>query len=172
MPSDLTVTGRYASRSSTARKRAWQNQAHPVVASIPNAKLEDVGQVEDGQDCSVGNVAQVFKKNGYTTGMVGKWHLTKNGAMTIEEIKAAVVGCGFDDVEAMYPGELAFVVLTVIALSQVIVSSIGSIAFLLMLQLIFINRQHRSGRRVGGGRQSQHGVCGIQGRRVYHRQPE
>mmetsp|Transcript_24567 Transcript_24567/g.52939 ORF Transcript_24567/g.52939 Transcript_24567/m.52939 type:complete len:1002 (+) Transcript_24567:237-3242(+) len=103
-----TVTGRYASRSSNSRKNAWQNDMFPSVASIPNTKLKDVGQVVDGQDCSTGNIAQVFQKNSYITGMVGKWHLTKTNTVgnTVEGVKAEIQECGFMDVEAMYPENL------------------------------------------------------------------
>lgn len=74
-----TVTGRYASRSATARRAAMQNNIFPVTVTIPRAKLEDRGAVQDGQDCSHSNIAQVFSSNHYVTGMVGKWHLTDSG---------------------------------------------------------------------------------------------
>ena len=74
-----TVTGRYSSRSATARRAAMQNDIFPVTVTIPRAKLEDRGAVQDGQDCSHSNIAQVFSSNHYVTGMVGKWHLTDSG---------------------------------------------------------------------------------------------
>lgn len=91
-----TVTGRYASRAATARKASWRNNIHPVVASIPNTKLENTGKVMDGRDCSDGNLAQVFSKNGYETGMVGKWHLTDSDKAggTVAGVASVVSGCG------------------------------------------------------------------------------
>ena len=71
---------------------------HPLEATIPNTKLEDLGpkKVVDGKDCSEGNIAQVFKKNGYVTGMVGKWHLTNTAQAggTVAGVKAKVQECG------------------------------------------------------------------------------
>lgn len=103
-----TVTGRYATRSSTSRKKAFDNNMNPADASIPNTKLKDVGAVLDGQDCAVSNIAQVFKANNFTTGMVGKWHLSKTSALggTIQDVKDEINACGFMDAEAMYPDNL------------------------------------------------------------------
>lgn len=80
-----TVTGRYASRSSLSRRtaiREGKNATNPVVASIPNTKLKDLAaaQVVDGMDCSQNNLAQTFTGANFTTGMVGKWHLSKLGS--------------------------------------------------------------------------------------------
>lgn len=74
-----TVTGRMPSRSSNGRKQGIADGADwrtPAKVTIPTTKLRDTGSVDDGMDCSDGNVAQVLRKNGYKTGMVGKWHLT------------------------------------------------------------------------------------------------
>jgi len=103
-----TVTGRYPTRSSIGRKTAKNNGVNPAAATIPNTKLQDVGpsNIDDGFDCSVGNIAQVFKANNYTTGMVGKWHLTKIRGGSVADIVTEVNACGFMDVEAMYPDNL------------------------------------------------------------------
>ena len=95
-----TVTGRYASRAAKARLHAKNNNVHPVDATIPRTKLEDRGVIEDGNDCSQSNIAQAFKKNGYVTGMVGKWHLTNTGTMTTADVVTEINNCGFMDVEA------------------------------------------------------------------------
>lgn len=92
-----TLTGRYASRSSEGRHKAIRTGAiDPSDASIGNTKLRDVPDVPDGYDCSRGNLAQVFRGNGYATGMVGKWHLskTKNLGNTVEDVKEEIRSCG------------------------------------------------------------------------------
>lgn len=91
-----TVTGRYPTRSSEARKKALDAGLNPSAVSIPNTKLRDRRSVPDGRDCADSNIAQVFKKNGYVTGMVGKWHLSKTSALgnTVEDVKAEVEACG------------------------------------------------------------------------------
>lgn len=101
-----TVTGRYPTRSSLSRKTAKANGINPAAATIPNTKLQNVGTVDDGQDCKVGNIAQAFKANNYTTGMVGKWHLTKVKGGSVADIVTEVQACGFTDVEALYPDNL------------------------------------------------------------------
>jgi len=83
-----------------------QNDIFPVTVTIPRAKLEDRGAVQDGQDCSHSNIAQVFSSNHYVTGMVGKWHLTDSGGKNIEQVKSEVIGCGFEHVNAMYPDNI------------------------------------------------------------------
>mmetsp|Transcript_30181 Transcript_30181/g.65163 ORF Transcript_30181/g.65163 Transcript_30181/m.65163 type:complete len:1030 (+) Transcript_30181:308-3397(+) len=110
-----TVTGRYPTRSSHSRAKAinaGKDATIPADASIPNTKLRDVGNVDDGSDCTHSNIAQTFKGAGYETGMVGKWHLTKNNLVTGDDgdvyggVKAEIERCGFMDVEAMYPDNL------------------------------------------------------------------
>lgn len=106
-----TVTGRYATRSAHGRQKALENgknATNPAAATIPNTKLRDVGAMNDGQDCGVSNIAQVFKANDYVTGMVGKWHLTKvnkNGG-TVAGVVTEIESCGFMDAEAIYPDNL------------------------------------------------------------------
>jgi len=97
-----TITGRYPTRSSLSRETSWRYGTNPAKAIIPNTKLEDIDDIKDGNDCSHGNIAQVFRKNGYTTGMVGKWHLTDTDTdrFNIEEIRSKIISCGFDKVEA------------------------------------------------------------------------
>ena len=96
-----TVTGRYPSRSAKARRSAWSNNVHPVSATIPKSKLDDLNQVMDGDDCSHSNIAQVFSSNDYVTGMVGKWHLTVvDDIMEVDDVKLEVQACGFQEVGA------------------------------------------------------------------------
>ena len=96
-----TITGRYPTRSSVSRETSWRRGTNPANVIIPNTKLEDIDDsIKDGNDCSHGNIAQVFRKNGYTTGMVGKWHLTSTRRLSIEEIRSKIISCGFDKVEA------------------------------------------------------------------------
>ena len=97
-----TVTGRYPTRSSHGRKQAQgSGVTDPSDASIPNTKLRDITSVTDGLDCSTSNLAQVLKANGYKTGMVGKWHLSKTNTEgdSIDGVRAAINECGFEDVE-------------------------------------------------------------------------
>jgi len=68
-----TITGRYPSRSSYGRNINFNDTMRDV--TIATTKLEDIDKVEDGNDCSVGNLANVMKNDLYKTGMVGKWHL-------------------------------------------------------------------------------------------------
>ena len=99
-----TMTGRYASRSSYGRIRN-RNQGEDIpIVSIPKAKLHDVSSVTDGQDCSLNNLANVFKDDGYRTGVVGKWHLTDTDASTYTyaDLQTSIRDCGFDFAEAIY----------------------------------------------------------------------
>lgn len=103
---DILVTGRYASRSSHGRKKAQTSGVNnPSDASIANTKLRDITSVTDGNDCSTSNLAQVLKANGFKTGMVGKWHLSKTNTEgdSIDGVRAAINECGFEDVEVRLP---------------------------------------------------------------------
>ncbi|KAL9185694.1 hypothetical protein ACHAXT_003471, partial [Thalassiosira profunda] len=97
-----TITGRYASRSARSRNRN-DGDAPPADVSIPKTKLANTNAA-DGQDCSRGNLAQLFSQNNWTTGVVGKWHLSSMSDLA--DVKLDVESCGFDDVEAMYPDNI------------------------------------------------------------------
>ena len=96
-----TITSKYASHSAYGRAKAKRNNAAKAKIIIPNTKLEDV----DGMnDCSEDNVAATFKRNGYRTAMIGKWHLSDidssdyNYNSAVETIKR----CGFTNVGGLY----------------------------------------------------------------------
>lgn len=96
-----TLTGRYASRASSARAKAKQNNADKAWVVIRTTKLEDINGMND---CSKDNIAATFKSNGYRTSMVGKWHLSdiKSNAYNYESAVETVKSCGFDHVGGLY----------------------------------------------------------------------
>ena len=101
-----TITGRYPSRS--AYGRVWDEDNFLRDVRIPATKLEDVRGVDDPKDCSENNIAALLQRNGYKTGVTGKWHLTSDdgGAYTYGKIQSDVRGCGFDFAEAIYKENL------------------------------------------------------------------
>jgi len=115
-----TLTGRYASRSAVSRSIAVAatvataaSDDNPAAAAatasvtVPTTKLEDV---EDyGNDCSRDNIAVQFRNSGYTTGMFGKWHLSRidDASYTYDGAVDVVKGCGFDTVGSLYVENLA-----------------------------------------------------------------
>lgn len=101
-----TVTGRYASRS--AYSRHSQPNVNPSDVTIPKTKLQDRNTVTDGKDCTENNLAQLLRNNGYETGMVGKWHLSRTNTLgdSVAGVQAEIIDCGFNHVEAMYPDNI------------------------------------------------------------------
>lgn len=108
-----TITGRYPARSSYGRNSAINNfdstgeyiDVSPV--TIPSTKLQDVA-VDDGDDCSTGNLAALLKGEGYRTGVTGKWHLLNtNRRDDYQGIQQQVRDCGFDFVEALYKDNIS-----------------------------------------------------------------
>ena len=117
-----TLTGRLPSRSAYGRQIDQNNWNYfnngkndddftssflrEVV--IPKTKLEDVWGVQDGNDCTSNNLAAILQQNGYSTGVVGKWHLEEtegeDGALYDHYpwVQDKVRNCGFDFAEAIY----------------------------------------------------------------------
>lgn len=97
-----TITGRYPSRSAYGRSMHRKYNMRDVI--IPSTKLQDDYSVSDGRDCSENNIAALLKRNGYKTGVVGKWHLTNDdrGTYSYSRIQSNIRNCGFDFAEAIY----------------------------------------------------------------------
>lgn len=96
-----TLTGRYPSRSAYSRDLNWWSPVANV--RIPLTKLVDESDVPDGQDCSNNNLAALMKKNGYRTGMTGKWHLTDvEDEYSYSGLQDTIRDCGFDVAESIY----------------------------------------------------------------------
>ncbi|VEU33961.1 unnamed protein product [Pseudo-nitzschia multistriata] len=97
-----TMTGRYPSRSSLGR--AYDRNSGMRDVSNPATKLDDIEGLSDGNDCSENNIAALLQRNGYRTGISGKWHLTEDdrGRYNYERIQEEVRNCGFDFAEAIY----------------------------------------------------------------------
>ena len=104
-----TITGRYPSRSSTAREEEFGRVVGRV--NIPRTKLLDVSAVPNGNDCSLNNLAQTFKTNNYATGVVGKWHLYdgefSGNSFDYAGVQGEIRSCGFDFAEAIYPENIS-----------------------------------------------------------------
>jgi len=115
-----TLTGRLPSRSSYGRNIDKGLIERSILADdettslfvrdviIPKTKLEDVMGVEDPNDCTSNNIAAVLQQHGYSTGVVGKWHLDANtlsGEGLYEnypQVQEDIRRCGFDFAEAIY----------------------------------------------------------------------
>jgi len=87
-----TITGKYPSRAASSRNKPISGIAE---VTIPTTKLED-------EDCSKENLPATFKANGYRTGMVGKWHLTKFQDYSYPKGQDEIKKCGFDFVDGLY----------------------------------------------------------------------
>ena len=100
-----SMTGRYPNRSSWAR---YRDEGYDMVdVHIPSAKLLDVESVAYGMDCSENNLAVILSRNGYRTGVVGKWHLTQpKDNYNYDAYRSQIRSCGFDYVEAIYAENL------------------------------------------------------------------
>ena len=102
-------TGKYPSRAANSRRINSNSNPGDSIGrvTIPTTKLEDVAG--ETNDCTEENLAVVFKNNGYRTGMIGKWHLTKfeDSAYTYANSQQTIQGCGFDTVEGLYIENLA-----------------------------------------------------------------
>jgi len=100
-----TITGRYPSRAaSSVKKTCKDNDCDDDSATlvsevtIPTTKLID-------SDCSDDNIARIFQKNGYRTGFVGKWHLTRNKRDFIydyDTVQGDIIDCGFNFADGIY----------------------------------------------------------------------
>jgi len=110
-----TLTGRLPSRSSYGRQidqNEWNyfdgGNDFLRKVTIPRTKLEDTWGVPDSRDCTSNNLAATLKQNGYSTGVVGKWHLEdtegEEGALYdyYPWVQDKVRHCGFDFAEAIY----------------------------------------------------------------------
>lgn len=96
-----TITGKMPSRAASVRSKAESDSEEPASVTIPTTKLQD----KDGQnDCSEENLAATFQNAGYSTAMIGKWHLSKidKDEYTYELAVKTVEECGFDNVAGLY----------------------------------------------------------------------
>jgi len=102
-----TLTGKYPSRSGMVRQHAQENSnGDPALVTIPTTKLVDLDGIND---CTKENIAVQFTNNGYRTGMIGKWHLSKikDDEYTYAAAVDRVKQCGFSTVEGLYIENLA-----------------------------------------------------------------
>jgi arylsulfatase A-like enzyme len=99
-------TGKYPSRAASSRRTNTNDNEDIGKVTIPTTKLQDV-RTQPNKDCTEENLAVTFQKEGYRTGMIGKWHLSRFRSYTYSGAQETVQGCGFDYVEALYVENLA-----------------------------------------------------------------
>lgn len=94
-----TITSRYPSR---ATSNAGAGGERFEFVTINETKL-------GGRECSADNVAQSFRREGYRTAHIGKWHLSHvhYDQFSYEYAVNLVKKCGFDIVGGLYPENIA-----------------------------------------------------------------